>query len=239
MHAKPLPVKVAHLLQSREAVLRASSTVDTGAGVGEVATTSLAVFRRELAAALEEAGEEWKGAVDRVLSFGPKRVGPNLLLSGEGSPAGAGDASPADYARRLPSWWHVAEHGVDGDAVVVPLRSALVQGFQLATGAGPLCAEPMWGVAFVLDEVRLLSAASTSALTPATDMAASTPAPAAGESAAPGALDTAAAAVTPHAPQSTSAGHFTSSGQVIAAAKEAAKTAFLAGSVRLVEAMYR
>lgn len=51
--------------------------------------------------------------------------------------------------------------GAVGDLAAVQdaVETGISAGFQLATGAGPLCDEPMWGVAF---EVRLLCSLLTS-----------------------------------------------------------------------------
>ena len=48
--------------------------------------------------------------------------------------------------------------------VLHSIQSGLATGFQLATAAGPLCDEPMWGIAF---EVRILTVPAPAAvLTP-------------------------------------------------------------------------
>jgi ribosome assembly protein 1 len=41
-------------------------------------------FWQELEALFKKAGPEWAGAADRIWTFGPKRVGANMLLDPEG-----------------------------------------------------------------------------------------------------------------------------------------------------------
>ncbi|XP_059490182.1 elongation factor-like GTPase 1 isoform X3 [Neocloeon triangulifer] len=75
------------------------------------------------------ASENWpEDTVDRIWTFGPRRCGPNILLNRiEGHPG---------------SIW--TEEGPNG--------GSFVNGFQLATLAGPLCEEPMMGICFVVQE---------------------------------------------------------------------------------------
>ncbi len=70
-----------------------------------------------------------------------------------GSPSCSNGAASAT-ALHVPSTqeWHHARQSIE---------SGVVAGFQLATAAGPLCDEPMWGVAFEL-EVRLSAPAAAS-----------------------------------------------------------------------------
>lgn len=63
-------------------------------GVIEAGTLTLAEFKRELIAAFEETPAEkevWQDCVDKIAAFGPRRVGPNLLI----------DATDAGTCRRV------------------------------------------------------------------------------------------------------------------------------------------
>jgi len=54
----------------------------------EAGALTLADFKRELVAAFEEAkGEkqEWQGSIDKIAAFGPRRVGPNVLIDATGT----------------------------------------------------------------------------------------------------------------------------------------------------------
>jgi translation elongation factor EF-G len=71
-----------------------------------------------------------KDTVDRIWSFGPRRCGPNILLNRISGHSGS-------------AWTEEGPHG-----------GSFINGFQMATLAGPLCEEPMMGVCFVIQEFR-------------------------------------------------------------------------------------
>ncbi|XP_071558659.1 elongation factor-like GTPase 1 [Temnothorax nylanderi] len=90
------------------------------------------VFKNELRAAFLEAG--WKDNVlDKIWSFGPRKCGPNILLN------------ETDYSHK--EFWEQQSTNADSRAVY---DNSIVNGFQIATLAGPLCEESMMGVCFVL-----------------------------------------------------------------------------------------
>jgi len=81
--------------------------------------------------------------VERIWSLGPRNCGTNILLN------------LSDYEQ--PDFWSTHSKSSDTDVrhVSDPRRdfnSSLVNGFQLTTGAGPLCEEPMQGVCFAVLE---------------------------------------------------------------------------------------
>ncbi|WFD22365.1 Cytoplasmic GTPase/eEF2-like protein (ribosomal biogenesis) [Malassezia equina] len=90
---------------------------------------------------LQQAGGEWAEWVEAVYAFGPKHVGPNVLLD------------PAQVLRRArpPSDADGASEA-RGDR---ELSDAIEAGFQLAMGAGPLCAEPVQGLAVCVEELHV------------------------------------------------------------------------------------
>lgn len=107
----------------------------------------------------------WKNFFKRIWALGPRQVGPNILVtpsrgkSMEGSVLMQGfpyvshrlglhdskDTAPAESS----SSSSVADEMLLRE--VESLESSLLSGFQLATVAGPLCEEPMWGLAFVVE----------------------------------------------------------------------------------------
>lgn len=90
------------------------------------------IFKNELEAAFLEAG--WKDNIlDKIWSFGPRKCGPNILLN------------ETDYKQK--KYWEQQSTNVDSRAIY---DNSIVNGFQLATLAGPLCEEPMMGVCFLL-----------------------------------------------------------------------------------------
>ncbi|CAN1333746.1 Elongation factor-like GTPase 1 [Linum perenne] len=108
---------------------------------------------------------KWHKLLKRIWAFGPGQVGPNILFT------------PDPQAKKNPSSFlvmgspYVSERlglvddsGEESTSVNSspeisdelrleshPLQNSVVSGFQLATSAGPLCDEPMWGLAFVVE----------------------------------------------------------------------------------------
>ncbi|CAG9790922.1 unnamed protein product [Diatraea saccharalis] len=96
-------------------------------------------FIEELQGICSKLGPEWKDVVNQIWSVGPKNCGPNLLLN-----------HTSNYNTKY--LYH------DKDIKEDPrfeYESSFVNGFQLATLAGPLCEEPMMGVAFCVEEWTL------------------------------------------------------------------------------------
>ena len=79
---------------------------------------------------------------DQVWSLGPRHHGPNLLLN-----------QTSFTARSVWPGNIVTRDALDKRA---EMESSLIQGFQLATLSGPLCEEPMMGVAFIVEEWEVL-----------------------------------------------------------------------------------
>jgi ribosome assembly protein 1 len=110
---------------------------------------SMGEFKKRLAEAFaEEKGEKevWKDVIDRITAFGPRRCGPNVLIDlTEGSICGKflREEHEADETEALDG---VAKH-------TYTFADKVIYGFQLATQQGPLCNEPMQGVAVFLEEV--------------------------------------------------------------------------------------
>ncbi|KAL2330541.1 hypothetical protein Fmac_018122 [Flemingia macrophylla] len=113
---------------------------------------------------------KWQKILRRIWALGPRQIGPNILFTPDikaestdssvlirGCPRVSerlgfvADSSVNDLVAETPSnanqtLYMDAEH----------LESSVISGFQLATSAGPLCDEPMWGLAFVI-EARICS----------------------------------------------------------------------------------
>lgn len=96
---------------------------------------SLEDFKKQLQSHLEstKTKEPWQGVVDRIVAFGPRRIGPNILVD-------------ATEDRSL-------SHLLTSTAASHPLNDNLVHAFQLATTQGPLCAEPMQGIAVAIESL--------------------------------------------------------------------------------------
>lgn len=137
-------------------------------------------FWTELERLLNKAGGDWIGAADRVWSFGPKRVGANLLLdpvgtkhlrlrgreqlfnqaraqgqSADDALLSTDDAVAADQLASLNSTTSDNEAARADLRLLRDYESSIEAGFQLSTFQGPLCAEPVVGMAWVVESVEL------------------------------------------------------------------------------------
>ncbi|GES89533.1 P-loop containing nucleoside triphosphate hydrolase protein [Rhizophagus clarus] len=110
-------------------------------------------FLDQLEAEFNKASDKeiWKDVVDNIWAFGPKRVGPNLLIN-----------HVPNYKRKF-SWrkYHqevneeVPPEDNSSHKHELSIRDfveGIHTGFQLATKSGPLCAEPLMGVAYFLED---------------------------------------------------------------------------------------
>lgn len=107
--------------------------------------------------------EIWKNVVENIWAFGPKRVGPNLLIN-----------NIHNYTRR--SWQKYfsdtkmsgslssdinevnskfVEERASLELSIRDFEEGIHTGFQLATKTGPLCAEPLMGVAYFLEDFTI------------------------------------------------------------------------------------
>ncbi|CAG7978022.1 unnamed protein product [Penicillium salamii] len=98
---------------------------------------------------VKEDKELWKNVVDRITAFGPRRVGPNVLV--DATTVNTCDKFLADDIKP-----QIA--GDNHQALLVrDFCDKIAYAFQLATGQGPLCQEPMQGVAVFLEELSVQS----------------------------------------------------------------------------------
>ncbi|KAF9957234.1 Cytoplasmic GTPase/eEF2-like protein (ribosomal biogenesis) [Mortierella alpina] len=155
----------------------------------------------ELEPLFAKAGEIWKGKEKEILAFGPRRVGPNLLINNLGIEfsrnRGGSGANTAEEAQ-------AKENAIS----VQDMAESIHTGFQIATNGGPLCGEPMLGMAFFLQEIEILEGESEAGVSSAT-------------SSSEGRSKMAV-----------------SSGQVITTMRDACRLGFLEWSPRLMLAMY-
>ena len=147
IEAIPLPSTVTSLIDSHDKLLQAldhhlaqsiggrTTKYDRQTSLNEQSLEKLNTLRQQIEDLLSES-EQLKSLASKIWSFGPRKYGPNLLINGvEG------------YHR--PTIWDM----LDTSSESLGLRdfdSSIVNGFQLATLTGPMCDEPMRGVAFVV-----------------------------------------------------------------------------------------
>ncbi|ETW04721.1 hypothetical protein H310_03871 [Aphanomyces invadans] len=147
LRAVPVPPTVVSFLEEHTDTWRAlhdnSDTADS---------IDVASLKDVLAALLQGCSDDFwrKLPLDALWSCGPRRVGPNLLVN-----------RVPDYASA--STIFQANTGIPDSDPRSKFESSLITGFQLATASGPLCDEPVWGVAFVVEDVVLTPTEDASA----------------------------------------------------------------------------
>ncbi|EJD40898.1 P-loop containing nucleoside triphosphate hydrolase protein [Auricularia subglabra TFB-10046 SS5] len=111
---------------------------DDNEGVAQASLMRPEEFVDALKRVCEDVGGEWADAYDGLWMFGPHGAGPNVLL----------DRRPNEESRR-----HFSRTGKENSSTGVKrdFEDAVATGFQAATFQGPLCAEPMQGIAVVLE----------------------------------------------------------------------------------------
>lgn len=121
---------------------------------------SVREFRSQLQDAFNEVEEDrdvWHNVVSRISAFGPRRVGPNIFV----------DATGTDTCKRFLQEDHeqkdistpTTNDSAREDTIsdLSTYSDTISYAFQLATAQGPLCREPMQGVAVFLEAVTHLS----------------------------------------------------------------------------------
>ncbi|EWC48181.1 hypothetical protein DRE_02285 [Drechslerella stenobrocha 248] len=119
-------------------------------------------FEKELQAALiagatKETKNVWTNAVSKISSFGPQRAGPNILIDNanvlrrvlckdEDEPAQNGGGGATDECE---------ENAASSRITINDFHDKIIQAFQGVMSQGPLCHEPMQGVAVFLEEVKV------------------------------------------------------------------------------------
>ena len=134
IRAVPLTEDIVKLLDANTDILKAMDKQKgllTSSTLAEVET-----LKSELCKLLNNC-DTLKEASGRIWSLGPKQYGPNILFN------------MTDYKSR--EIWPGSQLARDASDRRSELESSLIQGFQMATLAGPLCEEPMMGVAFVVE----------------------------------------------------------------------------------------
>ncbi|XP_043709784.1 elongation factor-like GTPase 1 [Telopea speciosissima] len=128
----------------------------------------------------------WIRIVQRIWALGPRQVGPNILLvpDSKGEDVGSSVLIPGSSlvserlgfvdvscAKTMEND-NAAEAGLEASHALYmeaeSLASSVVSGFQLATAAGPLCDEPMWGLAFLVEAYIIPSGAESDESEPST-----------------------------------------------------------------------
>lgn len=106
-------------------------------------------FWDALEAKCKEAGNEWLDVGERIWAFGPHSAGGCLLIDARN------DTIPISLKHRFQGRKsNNSSRWADGSDDQYDFSGPIETGFQLATFQGPLCAEPMDGLAFLVENVE-------------------------------------------------------------------------------------
>ncbi|OJT13621.1 Ribosome assembly protein 1 [Trametes pubescens] len=108
-------------------------------------------FWPELQTRCRKAGGEWADLAEKVWAFGPQRMGSCVLVD-------ARQGVPNSLQKRL-AQMKAGDPVKEQDPLAGAFENHLETGFQLATFQGPLCAEPVEGMAYFVEAVTLDQAA--------------------------------------------------------------------------------
>ncbi|KXJ94687.1 P-loop containing nucleoside triphosphate hydrolase protein [Microdochium bolleyi] len=132
---------------------------DIGEDGGAMATLSTEELKAELQKVLEKGKgrEAWKGIVDKIAAFGPRRVGPNMLID-----ATSAGLFPKVFSggsgQKERDTTSVGSIATDEKLKPEHLCDRITYAFQLAMAQGPLCNEPVQGVAVIIEDVVINTA---------------------------------------------------------------------------------
>ncbi|XP_059362412.1 elongation factor-like GTPase 1 [Carassius carassius] len=143
VRAIPLPEEVTRFLEDNVELIRTMEQFslfaweDMTLDINQKILENIQDFKVKLESNLQ--GHKWRGAVEHIWAFGPRRCGPNILLNNiEGY--------------RRPSIWQCLERAKETErAEIRDFDNSIVSGFQLATLSGPMCEEPLMGVCFSVE----------------------------------------------------------------------------------------
>ena len=140
MTVRSIPTDVVHFLEGNIRVIRLINSINAQREIShfhirEDELHTLKIFKSRLNELMLLAGDEWINAVNNIWSFGPKMVGPNILLNFSKDNLGI-------------SIWPTILN--DNEPFSQSFYSNIIHGFQLATFQGPLCNEPLVGVCFII-----------------------------------------------------------------------------------------
>lgn len=114
-------------------------------------------FKKQLQSLLEngKGREPFKNIMDQIAGFGPRRTGPNLLI----------DATKEGCLPRAFETDKQNEVNLEANEKLQGrhLADKITYGFQLATAQGPLCREPVQGIAVFIEDVSITTEDDASA----------------------------------------------------------------------------
>ncbi|KAK7402605.1 Cytoplasmic GTPase/eEF2-like protein (ribosomal biogenesis) [Neonectria punicea] len=162
IRVQPLPSKVTEfLVKNGDAIKRMYSDrtskedededeakIDLEGNRAAANALSVEDFKQQLQEKLEsgKGRENWKDRINQIVAFGPRRIGPNILID-----ATANGILPRAFASEKSG--ESAPRATE--AFPSHLADKISYAFQLAAAQGPLCNEPIRGVVVFVEDVTL------------------------------------------------------------------------------------
>jgi ribosome assembly protein 1 len=143
--------KMAPEVESNGDDSEAQEEEDVDGEVGAARVFSLDDFKSQLEEAFASAKGDrdiWSGVIERITAFGPRRTGPNLLIDNT-------DAGIFGKFLRSSSAENLREQSVGDTLQPRDFADKISYAFQLAMAQGPLCNEPVQGIAVFIDDVNV------------------------------------------------------------------------------------
>ncbi|KRX18905.1 Elongation factor Tu GTP-binding domain-containing protein 1 [Trichinella nelsoni] len=143
--AVPLPEPIQQILEENEPLIAmidpVTNRIDvTGNTAGRLASIrdGFDEIREQLVSVCSNLGKQWSNIVQRIWAFGPRRAVVNLLLN-----------DIDDYVR--PNFFDILlDQHFDSRTGLRQYDQSIVAGFHICCKAGPICEEPIRGVAFLV-----------------------------------------------------------------------------------------
>ena len=172
IRAKSLPPEVTVILENNQFLIKTldqyvsaqisektKSRSQQRSKLKDVVKEEIKEFKEKLEKAFTDAGKKWKGFVDNIWAFGPRRVGPNLLIN------------KVEGYDRISFWNCLESEDSSMKDAVRDCDYSVIWGFQLATLTGPLCDEPLRGVCFIVEKWEILTEPERDVINTLTDLA--------------------------------------------------------------------
>jgi ribosome assembly protein 1 len=170
LRARPLPAEVTDFLLKNAGAIKQlysdrketegadldetndENKIEEDAEISEAKILSPEDLKKQLQTHLEtgKGREAWKNVADKIASFGPRRAGPNLLIDATASGCFPKAFSAEKNRDNSPSADEKLQAGHFCDKITYA--------FQLASAQGPLCSEPVQGLAVFIEDVSIAAA---------------------------------------------------------------------------------
>ncbi|KAG4431426.1 hypothetical protein IFR05_013095 [Cadophora sp. M221] len=169
LNVRPLPAEVSEFLSKNSSAIKrlysdrqaaekgievngdkeGSDQEDVDDVIDTTQVLSLPEFKKQLQATFEGVKGQrdiWANAVEQITAFGPRRTGPNLLID---------TTKDSICGRFLREEGDEKEQAVGDTLQAKDFSDKISYAFQLATAQGPMCNEPVQGIAVFLEEVTV------------------------------------------------------------------------------------